>query len=102
MRRIHCPIRKVRRSGPTDVVWKPALFLAIYGNCNILQHANYLNNPLFPPSLTLSLIAIEQEKEKNQFIAGIENFDSKKLKHTETNEKNVLPTKEVIEAEKKA
>lgn len=55
-------------------------------------------NQLF---LSLSL-AIELEKEKNQFIAGIENFDAKKLKHTETNEKNVLPTKEVIEAEKKA
>jgi len=48
------------------------------------------------------IAAIEQEKEKNQFIAGIENFDAKKLKHTETNEKNVLPTKEVIEAEKQA
>lgn len=46
--------------------------------------------------------AIEQEKEKNQLIAGIENFDSKKLKHTETCEKNPLPTKEVIEEEKKA
>lgn len=57
--------------------------------------------PSLPP-LSLALTAIEQEKEKNQFIAGIENFDAKKLKHTETNEKNVLPTKEVIEAEKKA
>lgn len=42
------------------------------------------------------------EKEQNQFIAGIENFDSSKLKHTETCEKNPLPTKEVIEEEKSA
>lgn len=84
MRRIRCPIRKVRN-------WLP--FKA--------------NNNLISLYLSLSLYlsrvaAIEQEKEKNQFIAGIENFDAKKLKHTETNEKNVLPTKEVIEAEKKA
>ena len=47
------------------------------------------------------LLAIEKEKEKNNFIAGIENFDSTKLKHTETCEKNPLPTKEVIEEEKR-
>lgn len=49
-----------------------------------------------------SFLAIEQEKEKLNFINGIENFDSKKLKPTETCEKNPLPTKEVIEEEKKA
>lgn len=38
--------------------------------------------------------AIEQEKEKQNLFAGIENFDTKKLKHTETQEKNPLPTKE--------
>jgi len=38
--------------------------------------------------------AIEQEKEKQNLFAGIENFDRKKLKHTETQEKNPLPTKE--------
>ena len=47
-------------------------------------------------------LAIEAEKEKNQFIAGIEKFDTTKLKHTETCEKNPLPTKEIIEEEKKA
>lgn len=47
-------------------------------------------------------IAIEQEKEKLNFISGIENFDATKLKHTETCEKNPLPTKEIIEEEKKA
>lgn len=46
------------------------------------------------------LTAIEQEKEQINFINGIENFDSSKLKHTETQEKNPLPTKEVIEEEK--
>lgn len=45
--------------------------------------------------------AIEKEKEKLNFINGIENFDSTKLKHTETQEKNPLPTKEIIEEEKK-
>lgn len=44
--------------------------------------------------------AIEQEKEKLNFINGIENFDPAKLKHTETQEKNPLPTKETIEEEK--
>jgi len=37
---------------------------------------------------------IEAEKEQQQLIAGIENFDSTKLKHTVTEEKNPLPTKE--------
>lgn len=37
---------------------------------------------------------IEAEKEQQQFIAGIENFDPTKLKHTVTEEKNPLPTKE--------
>lgn len=37
---------------------------------------------------------IEAEKEQQQLISGIENFDSTKLKHTITEEKNPLPTKE--------
>lgn len=45
-------------------------------------------------------LAIKQEKEQLNLINGIENFDSTKLKHTETLEKNPLPTKEVIEKEK--
>lgn len=45
-------------------------------------------------------IAIDQEKEKINFINNIENFDATKLKHTETMEKNPLPTKEIIEEEK--
>lgn len=40
------------------------------------------------------MTAIAAEKEQQQFIAGIENFDSSKLKHTVTEEKNPLPTKE--------
>lgn len=46
--------------------------------------------------------AINAEKEKNQFLNGIENFDPTKLKHTETCEKNPLPTKDIIEQEKTA
>lgn len=42
----------------------------------------------------LAHIAIEQEKGKQQFISGIENFDPAKLKHAQTLEKNPLPTKE--------
>lgn len=42
----------------------------------------------------LLFTAIAAEKEQQQFIAGIENFDSSKLKHTVTEEKNPLPTKE--------
>lgn len=37
---------------------------------------------------------IEAEKEQQQLIAGIENFDTAKLKPTVTEEKNPLPTKE--------
>ena len=33
---------------------------------------------------------------------GIEKYDKTKLTHTETMEKNTLPTKEVIEMEKSA
>lgn len=51
--------------------------------------------PLFFP-------AIEQEKGQIDFISGIENFDSTKLKHAETQEKNPLPTKEIIDQEKSA
>lgn len=50
----------------------------------------------------ISLTAIEAEKEKNKFLNGIENFDPTKLKHTETCEKNPLPTKDIIEQEKTA
>lgn len=50
----------------------------------------------FPPAV------IEQEKEQIQLISGIESFDKTKLKHTETCEKNPLPTQEVINEEKKA
>lgn len=47
------------------------------------------------------ILAIEMEKKSN-FIAGIEKFDPAVLKHTETCEKNPLPTKEAIEEEKRA
>lgn len=32
-------------------------------------------------------------EKTQQFVAGIEGFDNKKLKHTETQEKNPLPDK---------
>jgi Thymosin beta-4 family len=38
--------------------------------------------------------AIEQEKGQQRLISGIENFDPKSLKPTETQEKNPLPTQE--------
>lgn len=50
----------------------------------------------------LIFTAIEEERGKQQLFSGIENFDASKLKHTETCEKNPLPTKEIIEEEKKA
>ena len=46
--------------------------------------------------------AIRLEAEHNQFKAGIEKFDKDQLSKAETVEKNTLPTKEVIEEEKKA
>lgn len=68
---------------------------------------NYSNRILFSFIFSFCFLyflyrkpAIEQEKEKLNFINGIENFDSTKLKHTETQEKNPLPTKETIEKEK--
>lgn len=48
------------------------------------------------------LVVIQMEKGQQQLLSGIENFDTAKLKHTETQEKNPLPTKEIIEEEKKA
>lgn len=40
--------------------------------------------------------AIAQEKGQQQLLQGIESFDATKLKPTETQEKNPLPTKEGI------
>jgi hypothetical protein len=46
---------------------------------------------------------IQQQKEQQELLKTIENFDTKTaLKHAETQEKNPLPTKEQIEAEKAA
>lgn len=41
--------------------------------------------------------AIQQEKSQVQLIDGIEGFKRTSLKHTETVEKNPLPTKETID-----
>ena len=43
---------------------------------------------------------IAQEKGQQQLRQGIESFDSTKLKHAETQEKNPLPTAEAIAQEK--
>lgn len=37
---------------------------------------------------------IEQEKQRNSLLKGVEGFDLSQLKHTETEEKIVLPSKE--------
>ena len=47
-------------------------------------------------------IEIEQEKGQQQLLKSIETFEAEKLHHAKTEEKNPLPTKEEIEAEKKA
>lgn len=39
-------------------------------------------------------LVIEQEKDHQKLVQGIENFDTSNLKHAETLEKNPLPTKE--------
>jgi len=44
--------------------------------------------------------AIEQEKSQQKLVAGIENFDPKSLKPTETLEKNPLPTQEGLYSNK--
>lgn len=44
----------------------------------------------------LFITAIEAEKGQQKFISGIENFDTSKLNHIVTEEKNPLPTKEGI------
>lgn len=50
----------------------------------------------------LCVAVIEQEKGQQKLISGIENFDTSKLKHAETCEKNPLPTKDIIDQEKSA
>lgn len=46
--------------------------------------------------------AIQQEKSQVELIEGIEGFQRTSLKHAETQEKNPLPTKEIIDQEKAA
>jgi len=48
------------------------------------------------------IAAIRLEAEHQKFKEGIEGFQKDKLSKAETVEKNTLPTKEVIEAEKTA
>ena len=48
------------------------------------------------------VLAIQAEKEHEQFKSGIESFDKGKLRESMTVEKNTLPTKETIDQEKSA
>ena len=48
------------------------------------------------------ILAIQAEKEHEQFKSGIEGFDKGKLRESMTVEKNTLPTKETIDQEKAA
>lgn len=45
---------------------------------------------------------IQQEKGQQELLKSIESFSPEKLHHADTEEKNPLPTKEVIEAEKQS
>lgn len=45
-------------------------------------------------SILMSFSDLAAEKTEKALIAGIEHFDTSKLKHTETQEKNPLPNKE--------
>ena len=45
---------------------------------------------------------IQQEKGQQELLKSIETFSPEKLNHTNTEEKNPLPTKETIDAEKQA
>ena len=49
-----------------------------------------------------SIIAINPEKQHEQFKSSIQGFDKGKLRASITEEKNTLPTKETIEQEKAA
>ena len=57
------------------------------------------NQPLI---FNFLIAAIRLEAEHQKFKEGIEGFQKDQLSKAETVEKNTLPTKEVIEAEKTA
>lgn len=48
----------------------------------------------------LNLFSDVKMEKTQQFVVGIEGFDSKKLRPTETNEKNPLPDQNAVAAEK--
>jgi hypothetical protein len=43
---------------------------------------------------------LQAEKTQQAILKGVEDFDTNKLKHTETQEKIILPDKEAIATEK--
>uniref|UniRef100_A0AC11CM00 Uncharacterized protein n=1 Tax=Ovis aries TaxID=9940 RepID=A0AC11CM00_SHEEP len=77
------PRRPQPRNPARGVVWENAA-LREHGECQTVQMA---------PSATMS---------DKPDMAEIEKFDKSKLKKTETQEKNPLPSKETIEQEKQA
>uniref|UniRef100_A0A8C4LQ92 Thymosin beta-4 n=1 Tax=Equus asinus TaxID=9793 RepID=A0A8C4LQ92_EQUAS len=56
----------------------------------------------FSPSLSALYLACSATMSDKPDMAEIEKFDKSKLKKTETQEKNPLPSKETIEQEKQA
>jgi len=44
--------------------------------------------------LLRDIVDVKQEKQHNDLIHGVENFSTRKLKHTDTLEKVILPNAE--------
>lgn len=42
----------------------------------------------------LFMLAVKAEKDHQQFVQGIENFDKLGLQRTQLNEKNILPNEQ--------
>ena len=75
----------------------------IFPTCHINLSSILIPFLLFLSSFLFCIfIAIQQEKSQHDLINGIEHFNRTSLKHAETQEKNPLPTKEVIDQEKAA
>lgn len=68
------------------------------GGAGFLTHSLYVFTLIFSVYIT----EIDQEKGQQELLKSIETFSPEKLNPTSTEEKNPLPTKEVIDAEKQA
>ncbi|XP_034072870.1 thymosin beta-10-like [Gymnodraco acuticeps] len=78
----------------SDVI---SIFLTIFDACAKTRHY-CCSAPTREHPETLRLPATMADKPD---ISEVEKFDKAKLKKTETQEKNVLPTQDIIEQEKK-